>query len=501
MVVLATSKPRKAVQTPPFLRRPPFQVRIRLGMGERFLPAILRFSLSAAILVHAAGQSGFPSLHDLSASLQSLSSRVRPSVVQVFSVGYAPVDDTDSSKSGTSSSVVSKQHSSGSGIVLSDDGYIITNAHVVQGSKRVQVKLPPAAGSAAGMGVAEKIEAKVIGLDHDTDLALLKVSRTGLHPMEFGNSDELQQGQLVLAFGNPFGLEGSASMGIISSTSRQILSDDTIAYIQTDAPINPGNSGGPLVDDSGRLVGVNTFILSHSGGSEGVGFAIPSNLVQAIVAQLRKDGHVHRGKIGIYGQTVTPALAAGLGLPRNTGVVVSDVDAESPAGEAGIAVGDMILSADGHPIEDLRQLELAIFRHSVNDQIHLTVLRGKRESSISLRITERDDDPDRFADMATSEDNLLPPLGILGVTVDKKLAELLPDLRQPNGVVVAALAPNSDPDGTGLEAGDVIHGVNGHHVSDIDALRKRLKDFAPGDTVVLQIERDSRLMFLTVELE
>ncbi|HVT83392.1 MAG TPA: trypsin-like peptidase domain-containing protein, partial [Phycisphaerae bacterium] len=384
-------------------------------MGKRFTGVFWKFGLAAGLAVSGWTQSAVPSLHDISISLESLSERVRPSVVQVFSIGYAPVDDSDSTSSTTS--VVSKQRSTGSGVVLTPDGYIITNAHVVQGSKRVQVKLPPAGRH----GVVEKIDAKIIGLDHDTDLALLKVDRSGMQALAFGNSDDLKQGQLVLAFGNPFGLEGSASMGIVSSTSRQIRADDSIAYIQTDAPINPGNSGGPLVDDGGRLVGVNTFILSQSGGSEGIGFAIPSNLVQAIFLQLRKDGHVHRGQVGIYGQTVTPALAAGLGLPQNIGVVVSDVEPESPADAAGIAIGDMILAIDGHPVEDMRQLNLAIFRHSVNDLIHLEVLRGKQRSDLALRIRERDDDPERFADMATSEDNLIPSLGILGVTIDKKL--------------------------------------------------------------------------------
>lgn len=464
-------------------------------MGKRFTGVFWKFGLAAGLAVSGWTQSAVPSLHDISISLESLSERVRPSVVQVFSIGYAPVDDSDSTSSTTS--VVSKQRSTGSGVVLTPDGYIITNAHVVQGSKRVQVKLPPA----GRRGVVEKIDAKIIGLDHDTDLALLKVDRSGMQALAFGNSDDLKQGQLVLAFGNPFGLEGSASMGIVSSTSRQIRADDSIAYIQTDAPINPGNSGGPLVDDGGRLVGVNTFILSQSGGSEGIGFAIPSNLVQAIFLQLRKDGHVHRGQVGIYGQTVTPALAAGLGLPQNIGVVVSDVEPESPADAAGIAIGDMILAIDGHPVEDMRQLNLAIFRHSVNDLIHLEVLRGKQRSDLVLRIRERDDDPERFADMATSEDNLIPSLGILGVTIDKKLAQLLPDLRQPNGVVVAALSPDADPDGTGLEAGDVIHGVNGKHIGGMDDLRKHLKDFSAGDSVVLQIERDNRFLFLTLELE
>ncbi len=444
-----------------------------------------------------------PSLHDFSASLEALSTHVRQSVVQVFSVGYAPVDD--SSDSDASDPVVSKQHSTGSGIVVSADGYLVTNAHVVLGARRIQVKLPPSEAPPANREAAAramtKIDAKLVGLDHETDIAVLKVDRTGLQPLEFGNSDELRQGQLVLAFGNPFGLEGSVSLGIVSSVSRQIRPDDTTAYIQTDAPINPGNSGGPLVDDSGRLVGVNTLILSQSGGSEGIGFAVPSNLVQAIYTQIRKDGHVHRGQIGIYAQSITPTLASGLALPQNWGVVVSDVEPDSPASDAGVEVGDIISAIDGRTVENLRQLELAIFRHSPNDRAHIRILRGHQTLELAVRVIEREDDPERFADLATSEDNLVPKLGILGVTIDRKLSDLLPDLRAPGGVVVAALSPDADPDATGLETGDVIHSVNTHRVSSIAVLNELLKDFNSGDSVVLQIERDDRLMFLTVEME
>ena len=440
-----------------------------------------------------------PSLRDFSSSLESLSSRVRQSVVQVFSIGYAPVDASPDSD--TSDPVVSKQHSSGSGIVLSSDGYLVTNAHVVQGARRIQVRLPaPASGSGVPVPQA-KIDAKLIGIDHETDIAVLKVERTGLQPLEFGNSDELRQGQVVLAFGNPFGLEGSVTLGIISSVARQIRPDDTTAYIQTDAPINPGNSGGPLVDDAGRLIGVNTLILSQSGGSEGIGFAIPSNLVQAVYGQIRKNGHVHRGQIGIYAQTITPALASGLDLAQDWGVVVSDVDPDSPASEAGIRIGDIISAIDGGKVTNLRQLELAIFRYSPNDRAHIRVLRGDKTLELAVRVIERSDDPERFADLATSEDNLVPKLGILGVTIDRRLADLLPDLRLPGGVVVAALSPDADPDETGLETGDVIHGVNTHTVPSVAVLNQLLKDFTSGDNVVLQVERDDRLMFLVVEVE
>src|SRR5205807_7150910 len=176
------------------------------------------------------------------------------------------------------------------------------------------------------------------------------------------------------AFGNPLGLEGSVSLGIVSSTARQIRPDDAMIYIQTDAPINPGNSGGPLVDSEGQVVGINTFILSQSGGSEGIGFAIPSNIVRNVIRQIKKDGHVHRGQIGLYAQTITPALASGLGLPQDWGVLVGDVTPHGPADTAGIKVGDIILSLNGKPMENARQLEVNVYRYPEDEKVSLEVL-------------------------------------------------------------------------------------------------------------------------------
>jgi serine protease Do len=291
-------------------------------------------------------------------------------------------------------------------------------------------------------------------------------------------------------------------MGIVSSTSRELHPDDFLAYIQTDAPINPGNSGGPLMDSQGRVVGINTFILSESGGSEGLGFAIPSNIVSTIYSQLRKEGHVHRGKIGIYVQTITPALAEGLNLSRDWGVLVGDVTPDGPAEKAGVKVGDLVVSMNGRTMRNARQLEAYIYRSPMKQQVTLQVQRGQDQLSIDVPVIDSVDDPQRFADMVNPEDNLVPRLGILGIGIDKTLATMLPGLRNSYGVVVAAGSSATDlTTGTGLQPGDVIYSVNQAPVATVEALRKKVDEFKPGDEVAMQIERSGRLMFVSIELE
>jgi serine protease Do len=442
------------------------------------------------------------SLGELSVSLESLVNRVRPAVVQIFSTGYVTADETESSNT---AALLSRQRSTGSGIVLSDDGFIVTNAHVVQSARRIQVRLTMArlrGRNATFEPEVKLLEAKLIGLDREMDVAVIKIDRTGLTHLALGNSDAVRQGELVMAFGNPRGLEGSVSMGIVSSTAREIHPDDFLAYIQTDAPINPGNSGGPLIDAQGRVVGVNTFILSESGGSEGLGFAIPSNIVSTVYTQLRKEGHVHRGKIGIYVQTITPAIAEGLGLTRDWGVLVGDVSPDGPADKAGVKVGDVVLTANGRTLRNARQLEAYIYRSPMKDKITLQVLRGKDELSMDVPVIDSVDDPQRFADMVNPEDNLVPKLGILAIGIDKTLAAMLPGLRNSYGVVVAAGSSATDlTTGTGLQPGDVIYSVNQDPVATVEALRKKVDEFKPGDEVAMQIERSGRLMFVSIEIE
>lgn len=437
------------------------------------------------------------SLRELSASFEHLVNRVRPAVVQVFSTGYAAVEEGE----GTSAaSVVSKQRSTGTGVILSADGYIVTNNHVVQGGRRIQVRLPvrpdPATHAADQM-----VDAKLIGVDRDTDLAVLKIEAAGLPYLLFGNSNTLRQGQIVMAFGNPLGLEGSVTMGVVSATARQLRPDDPMAYVQTDAPINPGNSGGPLVDADGRVVGINTFILSQSGGSEGLGFAIPSNVVRNSYQEIKKAGHVHRGQIGIYAQTITPLMADGLKLPRKWGAVIADVVPEGPADHVGLKIGDIILALDGRAIENAGQLEVDIYRHSLDTSVKLDVLRDTQKLSFVVPVIEREDDPQRFADMVDPDKNLIARLGILGIEITEKLAEMLPDLRHEFGVVVAAKVAGGPEAASKLQTGDVIYSVNGTPAVTVRALRDALANLKSGDVAVLQIERDSRLRFVTLELE
>src|SRR5579864_1170608 len=223
-------------------------------------------------------------LEQLSSSLQSVAKQVEPSVVRILNSAYAIAGDSDRS----GGAVVSQQRSSGSGILISADGYIVTNAHVVQGARRLQVRLNEAVPNVGG----HVLNARVIGMDRQTDLAVIKIDLTGLPFLTFADSSNLNQGQIVLAFGSPLGLENSVSMGVVSAVDRQLDPDSPLVFVQTDAAINPGNSGGPLVDTFGKVVGINTFILTKSGGSEGVGFAIPSNVVSLICQQIRQH-HVH----------------------------------------------------------------------------------------------------------------------------------------------------------------------------------------------------------------
>jgi len=434
------------------------------------------------------------SLSDLSSSLEGLVTRVRPAVVQIFSTGYTAAEENDA----TTTSLLTKQHSIGTGVVVGEDGYIITNAHVVRGARLIQVRL---ASLRRDLVAAKLLEAKLVGMDREIDLAVLKIDKTGLPHLALGDSERLRQGELVMAFGNPLGLEGSVSMGIVSSTARQIHPDDLVAYIQTDAPINPGNSGGPLIDSHGRVVGINTFILTQSGGSEGLGFAIPSNLVARVYMQIRREGHVHRGRIGVFAQTITPAIASGLGLAQDSGVILSDVEPEGPADKAGTKVNDIVLAVNGKMMRTAPQLEMEIFRAPMSQKLTLAVLRGSDHLTIEVVVAQTEDDPQRFADLVNPEDNLIPRLGILGIGIDKKLAELLPDLRNSYGVVVAAGSATDVATGTGLKPGDVIYSVNGSPVSTVAALKNRLNEFKTGQEVVMQVERSGRLMLVTLELE
>lgn len=446
------------------------------------------------IPAHAQTASKAGTLRELSSSFEDLASRVRPAVVQIFSTGYATAEEEESTRA---SSLLSTQRSTGSGIILTEDGYIITNNHVVQGARRIEVLL-----HASNPGVREpRLTAKLIGADHETDLAVIKIDRDKLPFLQFGDSNRLRQGELVMAFGNPLGLEGSVSTGVVSSTARRLHSEDAMVYVQTDAPINPGNSGGPLVNTDGRVVGVNTFILSQSGGSEGLGFAIPSNAVRNVFDQIKKDGHVHHGQIGIVAQTITPPMAKGLNLPQDWGVIAADVTPDGPADKAGLKVRDVIREVNGQEMDNAPELETAIDRLKLSDIVALKVLHDGHELEINVPVIEREDDPQRFADAVDPEHNLVSKLGILCIEITDNIAQMLPELRHDYGVVVAVRSPNPPYSGGALQQGDVIYEINRTPVVTVKALRAELDRLKSGDSAVLQIQRNDKLMYIVIELE
>ncbi len=457
-------------------------------------------ALLAMLPVQAQNARNTNALHELNDTLEALSAKVSRSVVQVFSTGYA----FNEASNGENAALFSKQHSSGSAVIFTPDGYLVTNNHVVQGAERVRVQLSYSDDLGPGRHSIVRphgklIPARIVGTDRESDLAVLKIDGGPYPALEFGKSDELRQGSLVLAFGNPLGLESSVTMGVVSSIARQIKADDRMIYIQTDAPINPGNSGGPLLDPDGRVVGINTFILSQSGGSEGIGFAIPSNIVKMVAEQLKEKGHVHRGEIGAYAQTITPEMAAGLSLPRDYGVILSDVYPDGPGEEAGLKVGDIVLSLDGKMMENARQFDVNLYEEGKQAKAKIKVLRGKEQLDIEVPVIEREGDPARFMDMVNPQESAVPDLGILGIAVDKKISALLTELRNPFGVLVAMKSSTAKyTGGGGFETGDVIYQVNGTVVTSVEVLRRQIAALKPGDPLVVQIERDGKLMFLTL---
>ena len=449
---------------------------------------------------HATADKGVDSLQQLSTSMELLSKRVSPSVVQIFTTGYSL--DTDREHNNTN--LFSRRSSSGSGIIIASDGWIVTNAHVVQGSRRIRVRLHQEDDSSAlqsGRSGHALLEAKLVLADRDTDLAFLKVDAIGLPTLELSDSSDLRQGQLVLAFGSPLGLDNSVSMGVVSSVAMQLDPESPTIYVQTDAAINPGSSGGPLVDTAGHVVGVNTLILSQSGGNEGIGLAIPSNVIRSGYNQVRSEGHVHHHGIGMSARNITPALASGLGLSREDGVLIEDVIPQSPAQTSGLMPGDIILRVNRRPVQNIRQLALGLYSYAVGENAILEIQRGKQTISYEVPVVEKQDVQGRLADLVTKEQNRIPQLGILALTLDERLLSVLPPLRNQYGVVVAAKESEGAYIGEGPLPGDVIYSVNETSVGSVDSLRSVLDDLKLADALVLQVERLGSLHYVVLESE
>jgi len=443
-----------------------------------------------------------PRLSSLSREFKELARKVNPSVVRVSSIGYHPLEEDESDEPG----VAARQHSTGSGVIIDPDGYVVTNAHVVMGARHAQVTILERAQGASGRpgrGPLHRrsLQAEIVGLDLETDIALLKVPEKGLPALRLADSDTVEEGQFVFAVGSPMGLDNSITMGVVSSTSRQFHPDDPMVYLQTDASINPGSSGGALVDSEGDVVGISTMILTQSGGSEGLGFAVPSTVVANVVDQLRQTGKVVRGEIGVRVQAISPALARGWRLPRDWGVVVGDVDPDGAAARAGVQVGDVIDTLNARNVDSPRQFNVGLYRPADGAAVRLDVLRGEKKLHFNVRVHEKDDDLRTYSDLASREENLIPELGVFVLDLTPKLrAKVAPDRRDSGGVLVAAREADGPEFDDNFQSGDVIYAVNREPVKDVQALRKVLRQFKPGDALAIQIERDSRLRFVSFEL-
>jgi serine protease Do len=399
---------------------------------------------------------------------------------------------------------VGKQEVIGSGVIVDSDGYILTNAHVVDGAQTIKVNLVPKGSQTIPKVLAQAysrpVDATLVGVFDEADLALLKIDAHGLPALPFADYHKMHQGEVVFAFGSPSGLQNSVSMGVVSSIARQLDPDSALFYIQTDTPINPGSSGGPLVNTAGEIVGLNTFIFSQSGGNEGIGFAIPCSLAHWVYEQLRKFGHIHRPILSVGLQTITPTLAAALKLPRDSGVLVSDVLPGGPAESAGLKINDILLSVNARPLDNVAAMLGIAFEYGSGQHLKVRVLRGTEELSFDIVPTEAPHPVDRLVDLADPAKGVIPKLGILGITVDKRTTAIIGDLRRDSGVIVAARVQDPTANSTGLEAGDVIHAINGNPVLGVEALRAAVAEIKPGSPVALLIERDGKLLYEAFEM-
>jgi serine protease Do len=378
-----------------------------------------------------------------------------------------------------------RQRSLGSGFIIDGDGSILTNNHVVENAQKIVVKLA---------GDDQDYEAKVIGRDQKTDIAVIKINaKTALAAASLGDSDQLEVGEWVIAIGNPFGLDGTVTSGIVSAKGRHNITQGPYDnFIQTDASINPGNSGGPLLNLRGEVVGINTAIFSRSGGNMGIGFAIPINLAKELLPQLRGKGKVTRGYLGVLIQKITPEIAESLGMERGYGALVANVSKDGPAEKAGVKVGDVIIEFDGKEVRDSGDLPMIVARTSVDKKVRLKVLRDKKELTLNVAVGELKDE-----EVVAS----VPEKGELGMTVQRltpQLAESL-GLDKADGVVVTAVEPGSAGDEAGIRRGDVIVEVDRKAIRSVEEYRKAIAGTRKGRGVLFLVRRGDNTLFLALK--
>jgi serine protease Do len=385
-----------------------------------------------------------------------------------------------------------RQSGLGSGVIVSQDGYILTNHHVIDGAEQITIETSD----------NRSFRARLVGSDPPSDLAVLKIEASSLPVLALGNSDEVRVGDVVLAVGNPLGIGQTVTQGIISAKGRATgLGDGSFEdFLQTDAPINRGNSGGALVSTTGELVGINSQILSPSGGSIGIGFAIPSNMARNVMQQLITTGKVRRGMLGVFGQSLSADLAAGFGLEQARGALVSEVQPDSPAARAGVRRGDVVLSIDGTPVADYNALRNRIASTQPGATVTLRVLRDGREQQLRVTLAEREVESAREGGEETTPGGERASGGRLGLSVEPLTPETAQRLNLPagtRGLLITSVTADGPAAEAGLRRGDLIQEVNRQPVATREELTAAIN--RAGDRpILLLVTREGRSSYIAV---
>ncbi len=377
-----------------------------------------------------------------------------------------------------------RRHSLGSGVIISSDGYIVTNYHVIDRAEDIRVRLWD----------ETEYPARVIGKDEKTDVALLKIEPDRELPVApLGDSDRLEVGDWVIAIGNPFGFSHTVTAGIVSAKGRVLGTGPYDDFIQTDAAINPGNSGGPLFNVDAEVVGISTAIFSTSGGNIGIGFAIPINVVKNVVKSLKEKGYVERGWLGVTVQKVTPEIAKSFGLDRPRGALVADVTKGSPAEKAGVQRGDIIIEYNGNPIEGMYELPRLVASTPVGSTVEMKVFRDREVKTLTVTI-------ERLAEgSATPEGLIARVLGLRVKTLHPAIAEQY-GIKDGGAVIVVGVAEGSMAEEENIHKGDIIIEVNRKRITTVEELADLVKDLRKGDSVLLLLKRASGYIYISLKV-
>lgn len=432
-------------------------------------------------------------------ALEDVVARVTPAVVQIESNGPPQKDSYVGDDDGGGNQPETQPKAEpvlGSGVILDPAGYIVTNSHLVRGTSSLTVILDNyARHRPKEIDQGLTLPARLIADFKEADLAIIKIDAEGLPTIPFSAGEALRQGQLVIAVGSPEGLQSSVSIGVVSSTNRQVTPDGHLSYVQTDAAINPGNSGGALVDIQGKLVGINSFFFTEGGGSDGLGFAIPSRLVQFVYQSIRQNGRVPWGDTGVRVQGITHTLATGLHLARKSGVVVADVIPGTPADRLGIKVGDIIASLDEQPLDNVPEYYETMYHKTVGQSVGLGVQRKSKLLNLRVPIVAPATENENSGPSLSPAINLVPKLGVFCSELGARAHVEVAHLRSRTGVLVEARVSDLK---SNLRAGDVIRAVNLRAISNVGELQSIL-DKAASTSTVLQIERNGRFLYLPLE--